>query len=258
MTSKFMCAVGVGLVFSAAVSAQFENSKRGGQAGSRFVQELEPMPAVTFADKSGVTYIPARSAAELFSHHIEYDRETQMLTIGDEKLKCEKTLFNGRTLIPLRELQQMGATIDNSTEPGKIVVETANGNFEVNVGRKFIEVDQSTQRLVGYQGDMVVIDTKVSTGGRGHHTPNGDFKTGPYKARMHYSKLYNNAPMPYSIQVNGNVFIHGYGSVPNYPASHGCIRVPLGKKNPAKYLYSWAEKGVDVRIHGAWKGRKRG
>ena len=241
---------------SAAFAAQFKT-----QAGSKFVKMLDPMPAVTFADKTGVTYISARQVAQLFNHHVEYDRETKTLTLGDEKFPCEKTLYNGNTLIPIRKLVDSGATIDTESESGKIVVTTTEGQFEIVPGKKIIDVDQSTQRLTGYQGDLVVIETKVSTGRAGHRTPNGNFTTGPYKSKMHYSKLYDNAPMPYSIQVVGNVFMHGFSSVPNYPASHGCIRLPNGRNSAAKFLYNWVEKGVEVNVHGTWTpkgtGKKR-
>lgn len=247
-----MAGVGVGLLVSAAFAAQFS-----GVSSSKFVKQLDPMPAVTFADKTGVTYVTARQVAQLYNHHVEYDRDSKTLTLGDDHFKCEKTLYDGTTLIPLRKLADMGAVVDTETEPGKIVVGTTEGQFEVIPGKKFIDVDQSKQQLTGYQGDLVVIETNVSTGRAGHRTPNGEFTTGPYKARMHYSKLYNNAAMPYSIQVVGNVFFHGFSSVPSYPASHGCIRIPMGKNSPARFLYNWCDKGVDVKIHGSYGSSRR-
>jgi hypothetical protein len=44
---------------------------------------------------------------------------------------------------------------------------------------------------------------------------------------MHYSRRYRNAPMPFSVQVKGHIFIHGFKEVPARPASHGCVRLPL-------------------------------
>ncbi|MBI4350521.1 MAG: L,D-transpeptidase [Elusimicrobia bacterium] len=53
---------------------------------------------------------------------------------------------------------------------------------------------------------------------------------------MHYSSLYNKAPMPNSIFFNGNIAIHGTEAewLLGKTASHGCIR--LSKAN-AKTLY---------------------
>jgi lipoprotein-anchoring transpeptidase ErfK/SrfK len=33
--------------------------------------------------------------------------------------------------------------------------------------------------------------------------------------------------MPYTMGFYGNYAIHGYWSVPPYPASHGCVREPV-------------------------------
>jgi hypothetical protein len=43
---------------------------------------------------------------------------------------------------------------------------------------------------------------------------------------MHHSNLYNNAPMPFMQRLTDDgVALHA-GYVPDYPASHGCIRLP--------------------------------
>lgn len=242
-----------GLLATSVVSTGFALPKR---ADDRVgLKILAPVDAVTFSDTDEI-YLPARVVAERLGSHVEkLDKKTVQL--GDEKISTDRSLFDGRALIPLSSVKQFGGDIQKDSGQSKVTA-TLNGNqFDVNVGSKRIEVDQSTQTLKAYQGDVVVMQTRVSTGGFGHRTPNGNFTTGPYKSRMHYSRLYNNAPMPYSIQVNGNIFFHGFGSVPSYPASHGCIRIPLGKKNPAKFLYQWADKGVETKIFGKWESRKR-
>jgi lipoprotein-anchoring transpeptidase ErfK/SrfK len=120
---------------------------------------------------------------------------------------------------------------------------------------KHVVIDKTTQTLRAYEGDRLVLETRVSTGKWDRSTPNGQFTVG-VKDRMHYSKLYQNAPMPYSVQVNGNVFVHGFSSVPRFPASHGCIRVPLDNGNPAKQFFEWVEPGTPIEIIGHWEGRK--
>ena len=113
-------------------------------------------------------------------------------------------------------------------------------------GPKRVVVDKSRQVLRAYEGDRVVLQTRISSGRRGRETPNGRFHA-QSKALMHYSRLYDNAPMPYSVQFAGNYFIHGFSSVPNYPASHGCIRVPL---DSAREFYNWVDYGTPVNIVG--------
>lgn len=120
---------------------------------------------------------------------------------------------------------------------------------------KRVEIDKTTQTLRAYEGDRVILETRVSTGKWDKSTPNGQFSAGE-KDRMHYSRLFQNAPMPFSVQVAGNVFIHGFSYVPSFPASHGCIRVPLDKGNPAKQFFDWVDPGTPIEITGHWEGRK--
>ena len=66
----------------------------------------------------------------------------------------------------------------------------------------------------------------VSTARRGYRTPIGTYT--PYSLeRMHYSRLYDYTPMPYSIFFHGGFAIHGTDEVRNLgrPVSHGCIRL---------------------------------
>lgn len=98
----------------------------------------------------------------------------------------------------------------------------------------FITVDKSEQQMY--------VDTpvesfvwKVSTGRKGYNTPVGDYK--PYLTKtIHYSRKYDNAPMPNSIFFHGGYAIHATYDVKRLgqPASHGCVR--LSPQN-AKWLY---------------------
>jgi lipoprotein-anchoring transpeptidase ErfK/SrfK len=118
---------------------------------------------------------------------------------------------------------------------------------------KRVEIDKTLQILRAFEGERMVFQTRVSTGKWDKATPNGEFAAGS-KERIHYSKLFHNAPMPYSVAVSGYVFIHGFNSVPGYPASHGCIRLPLDGDNPAKHFYEWVERGTPIEIVGHWEG----
>jgi len=118
---------------------------------------------------------------------------------------------------------------------------------------KRVEIDKTHQILQAYEGDRLVFETRISTGKWDKSTPNGQFKA-EAKYRMHYSRLFQNAPMPYSVEVNGNVFIHGFSYVPHRPASHGCIRVPLDGDNPARRFFEWVEVGTPIEISGQWEG----
>jgi len=61
--------------------------------------------------------------------------------------------------------------------------------------------------------------------------------------RMHYSTLYNNAPMPHSLFFSGNFAIHGTDQTERLgtPASAGCVR--LHPENAARLYALVQEKG---------------
>lgn len=111
---------------------------------------------------------------------------------------------------------------------------------------KHVEINLTEQMLRAYEGNRLVMKTRISSG-RNHRTPTGRFRAG-WKDADHYSSLYHNAPMPWAVQVSGNVFIHGFTIVPDYPASHGCIRVPLDGRNPAKRFFAWCDRGTPIHV----------
>jgi hypothetical protein len=95
-----------------------------------------------------------------------------------------------------------------------------------------------------YRGDDLVAVTTVSTGKDGHSTPVGVFPV-LAKEKMHHSKKYDNAPMPWMQRLdNYGIALHA-GHNPGYAASHGCIRLPAAF---AKKLYGVTEVGTTVMI----------
>ena len=98
----------------------------------------------------------------------------------------------------------------------------------------FITIDKSEQRMyVETPTDSYV--WKVSTARKGYITPSGQYQ--PYLLKkLHYSRKYDNAPMPYSIFFHGGYAIHATGEVERLgsPASHGCVRLELQN---ARWLY---------------------
>lgn len=108
-----------------------------------------------------------------------------------------------------------------------------------------IVVSRQQQSLVVYDGDTVVATSKVSTGKRGHTTPTGIFSILD-KRRRHKSNIYSNAPMPFMQRLTwSGIALHGSNHVPDYPASHGCVRLP-GKF--AASLFRMTERGMHVVI----------
>ena len=87
-------------------------------------------------------------------------------------------------------------------------------------------IDLSDQNMDVYVNGSYYASWKVSTARRGYRTPTGSYKP-KWLARMHYSRKYDNSPMPHSIFFYGGYAIHGTEYVKRLgtPASHGCVRL---------------------------------
>lgn len=89
-----------------------------------------------------------------------------------------------------------------------------------------IVVSLKAQRAYVFRDRTLIAVSTVSTGQAGHRTPTGSFPI-LQKRREHYSNLYNNAPMPNMQRMTWDgVALHA-GAIPPYPASHGCVRLPM-------------------------------
>ena len=91
----------------------------------------------------------------------------------------------------------------------------------------FILVDKTVQRMTVSVDGQARYSWPVSTGMTGYETPAGAF-TPSRLARQHYSREWDDAPMPYSIFfTDAGHAIHGSQVVGRLgtPASHGCIRL---------------------------------
>ena len=109
-----------------------------------------------------------------------------------------------------------------------------------------VVVNIAEQRAYVYRGDALVAATAVSTGKDGKETPSGSF-TILQKEIDHHSNKYNNAAMPFMQRLTWDgVAIHA-GKNPGFPASHGCVRVPLAF---AKKLYGITTVGTEVTVIG--------
>ena len=112
-----------------------------------------------------------------------------------------------------------------------------------------VTINLSTQRMhvTSSSGSYT---WKVSTGRGRYNTPRGTYRPTVMR-RMHYSRKYNNSPMPYSIFFRGGYAIHGTGYVSRLgtPASHGCVR--LHTANAAQLYAMVKREGARIRIIGS-------
>ncbi|WP_051753242.1 L,D-transpeptidase family protein [Streptosporangium amethystogenes] len=119
-------------------------------------------------------------------------------------------------------------------------------------GSERAEIDLQRQLLTVWQEGKPVLVTHISTGARrsycekGHcgfaDTPVGDYRVG---ARVPGWSTGILGSMFYSVYFNGGIAIHGSTLVPRFPASHGCVRVPLHNAVP---LYRLLQPGDPVYV----------
>lgn len=88
-------------------------------------------------------------------------------------------------------------------------------------------VSLGSQRLHVYDRTGLVTSSPVSSGRRGHESPEGVFSI-IEKKEEHFSNLYDDASMPYMQRITWSGVAFHAGVIPGYPASHGCIRLPYG------------------------------
>lgn len=95
-----------------------------------------------------------------------------------------------------------------------------------------------------YRGGVRIGLSTCSTGKQGHSTPTGVF-TILEKDKDHRSSTYNDAPMPNMNRLTwSGVALHA-GDLPGYPASHGCVRLPL---KFSEHLFSVTHVGTPVIV----------
>ena len=109
-----------------------------------------------------------------------------------------------------------------------------------------IVVDLVTQTAYAFRGDVLVGAASISSAKQGKVTPLGYWKV-LEKRKTYRSRKYNNAPMPFMQRLDEyGIALHG-GPNPGYPASHGCVRMPM---KFAEKLFGLTKIGSQVVIEG--------
>jgi len=109
-----------------------------------------------------------------------------------------------------------------------------------------VVIDLLTQTFYVYRGEQLVGVSTISSGKKGKETPLG-FWTVFRKQVKGFSRRYDNAPMPYMQMYDEKGIAFHAGALPGYPASHGCVRLPL---KFAQKLYGLTKLGTKVVIEG--------
>jgi peptidoglycan hydrolase-like protein with peptidoglycan-binding domain len=139
-------------------------------------------------------------------------------------------------------------------------VQAALSNFRYSVNvpsgdANRVEIDLDRQTLTLVKNGQVALITTTSTGSGEYFcggvdgcqyaiTPTGHFHFYDLIKGWQVGKL---GTMWNPYYFNGSDAVHGLDSVPSYPASHGCARIPM---RIANYFYKLVYKGMSVYVVG--------
>jgi hypothetical protein len=152
------------------------------------------------------------------------------------------TATTGRGVMAYRKVNRLRRTFNSAGSD--IFKKLSNGGGRYTLlhpdAGHHAEVSIRRQVLVLADGSQVVRVFHVSTGAPSTPTIKG-----------HYSFFrrepgYNAKSMYYSIYWHNGYAIHGYHSVPAYPASHGCVRTPISDQ---KRIWNWINLGDDIFVY---------
>lgn len=141
--------------------------------------------------------------------------------------------------VPQQKPQKRGSAAKNKNE-ARIEKETG----AKPQGPLVIVVSIDRQKVTVYDSNGVFAESPVSTGMKGHSTPMGVFSV-IQKHKFHHSNIYSGAPMPYMQRITWSGVAMHAGVLPGYPASHGCIRMPMAF---AVKMWNWTKMGARVLV----------
>lgn len=167
--------------------------------------------------------------------------------IAQENNMTLKTLLRVNGL-PHENLTWAGQRLRIQTGPKPAVGSIAANNAPRD-GRRWIEVNLSTQTLTAWQGDVAVMNTYISGGLPATPTVTGRFRIGTkLTSQRMRGPGYDLPGVPWVMYFYGAYAIHGAYWHNNFgtPMSHGCVNMRSGD---AQMLYNWAPAGTEVYVH---------
>jgi hypothetical protein len=147
-------------------------------------------------------------------------------------------VFDAATGHGLMAFQKVQNLPRNSLATDQVVAALATANkpeaMVPDGGKDRVEIDLKRQVLLLFKGGSLLRVLSVSTGSGKHYcvdgqcatavTPGGSFRVGRKIKGLRVSRL---GQLYDPVYFNGGIAIHGAPSVPAYPASHGCVRIPM-------------------------------
>jgi ankyrin repeat protein len=198
------------------------------------------------------TLLPARCDKDFLAllpnglrSYIEEDRNVNMLMLasGLGQVDYLKTLID-------RGANRTRLTTRNKMSALDVAAETGHWrSAQILLGggpapdKLRVEISLGTQSVSLVRDGVSIYHSRCSTGRSGYSTKRGEFVV-TNKERNHRSTIYH-VEMPYFMRLSCLDFGMHAGYVPNYPASHGCIRLP---EDTARKFFSEIPVGTVVTV----------
>jgi ankyrin repeat protein len=192
-------------------------------------------------DKDFLALLPSKA----FSSYVEGDKGLTVLMLAagldrEEYLRALLAAGAGRNQLTKRN--KMSA-LDIAAETGHWRSSQVLLGGGPSPDQLRVEISLALQRVALVKNGVPVYRTQCSTGRQGYPTRRGDFVI-TNKERNHRSTIYH-VEMPYFMRLSCLDFGMHAGVVPNYPASHGCIRLP---EEAARKFFSEIPIGTLVSV----------
>ncbi|MFN8491699.1 MAG: LysM peptidoglycan-binding domain-containing protein [Caldilineaceae bacterium] len=116
-------------------------------------------------------------------------------------------------------------------------------------GKRWIDVNLTTQTLTAWQGDVAVMQTSISSGVQKTPTVTGRYHINSKLTSQHMiGPGYDLPNVPWVMYFYSNYAIHGAYWHNNFgtPMSHGCINMRVGE---SETIFNWASIGTEVYLH---------
>jgi ankyrin repeat protein len=192
-------------------------------------------------DKDFLAMLPSKG----FSSYIEGDRGVTvlMLAAGLGREDYLRTLLGTKANRNLLTKRNKMSALDIAAETGHWRSSQILLGGGPSPDQLRVEISLALQQVALFKNGVPVYHTQCSTGRQGYSTKTGDFVI-TNKERNHRSTLYH-VEMPYFMRLSCLDFGMHAGVVPNYPASHGCIRLP---EEAARKFFSEIPIGTLVTV----------
>jgi hypothetical protein len=112
------------------------------------------------------------------------------------------------------------------------------------LGGRHVEVHREKGVTLLVEHGRVVRAIHSSSGAGADTTPSGSYSI--FRKELNSWSVPYRAWLPYASYFNGGIAFHGYPDVPSYPASHGCVRLPVAE---APFAYAFMAIGTPVAVY---------